>query len=255
MKNNQSTYGWDGAISQIIYFDRVLRTPERDAINYWLRKKYGNLPACTLPADTSGYIVTECQNAINAEHDGIIPASSCTVSCDTGFSATRGGGAYAVCGEKNGEFELFGCYPAYDNSTPVPSFVGTDAVAHWDAHDGIAVNGSNVTSWTSKAVRDGEQPVLTANGTVEYVIQSTAFEGRPSLSFSGSSYLENSAFAHLKSATKFTQLVVFKQDEGVSGAVSEPFLKVTQFILMALVFTQEFTHQRHMDQYLMGRVY
>ena len=32
--------------------------------------------------------------------------------------------------------------------------------------------------------------------------------------------MDNSTFNHLKSATNFTQLVVFKADEGVSGAVS-----------------------------------
>ena len=28
-ESSQSSYGWDGAISQIIYFDRTLRAPEK----------------------------------------------------------------------------------------------------------------------------------------------------------------------------------------------------------------------------------
>ena len=50
---NPASYAWNGDISEIIYFDEALTSVEREALNEWLMRKYGQVKTCTLPAVTT----------------------------------------------------------------------------------------------------------------------------------------------------------------------------------------------------------
>ena len=40
---NPGSYAWNGDISEIIYFDEALTSVEREALNEWLTRKYGQV--------------------------------------------------------------------------------------------------------------------------------------------------------------------------------------------------------------------
>ena len=120
-------YAWNGDISEIIYFDDVLRGPEKEALNEWLNRKYGNTPICTLPADTTGYNVDNCNVGAHA-YDDALTEGECSISCAAGYDFSRTQLPKATCSAAGEKFVLSGCYPITDDTTAVPSFVGTDNV-------------------------------------------------------------------------------------------------------------------------------
>ena len=162
---NPASYYWSGNISEIIYFDDVLREPEKEALNEWLNRKYGNTPTCTLPSDTTGYNVDNCNVEAHA-YDDALTEGECSVSCTAGYDFSRTHLPKATCSAAGEKFVLSGCYPTTDDTTAVPSFVGTDNVGHWDTYYGIDVDDSgNVLSWTSRQDKDGNNHKLMTTGS------------------------------------------------------------------------------------------
>ena len=51
----------------------------------YLKRKWGIVEGCKLPADTTGYNVSQCNTAGEAE--GLLVESACNVVCDTGYKA------------------------------------------------------------------------------------------------------------------------------------------------------------------------
>ena len=208
-----ASYFWSGDISEIIYFDDVLREPEKEALNEWLNRKYGNTPTCTLPADTTGYVVSGCDVSGHA-YDDALTEGECSVSCDTGYVESRVEGASASCTTSGSKFVLSGCFPSYDGTRDPPSFVTNDNVSHWDTYYGVSLNESgNVQEWSSYPNKDGDHTrLISVNSTGATLTQNNIFFAeRPTVTFDGGTHLvSNNYFNYMDNASEHTKIVVAK---------------------------------------------
>ena len=62
-----TSHTWHGDIAEVIIFDRVLTYEEIVELETYLKRKWGILEGCRLPVDTTGYNVSQCNTAGEAE--------------------------------------------------------------------------------------------------------------------------------------------------------------------------------------------
>ena len=64
---SSDSHTWRGDIAEVIIFDRVLTYEEIVELETYLKRKWGIIEGCKLPADTTGYNVSQCNTAGEAE--------------------------------------------------------------------------------------------------------------------------------------------------------------------------------------------
>ena len=210
---NPASYYWRGNISEIIYFDDVLREPEKEALNEWLNRKYGKTTTCTLPADTTGYNVDNCNVGAHA-YDNALTEGECSVSCAAGYDFSRTHLPKATCSAAGEKFVLSGCYPTYDGTRDPPTFVTNDNVGHWDTYYGVTLDSSgNVQEWSSYPNKDGDHTrLISVNSTGATLTQNNIFFAeRPTVTFNGGTHLvSNNYFNYMDNASEHTKIVKAK---------------------------------------------
>ena len=94
----------NGLVGEILYLNKKLDPALRNQIERDLMIEYGIITSCTHSGSSAGYDLSSCDVS-----GGIIPASDCSVTCDTGYTAVTGISPSAVCNTHNSTFEFNGC--------------------------------------------------------------------------------------------------------------------------------------------------
>ena len=94
-----------------------------------------------------------------------------------------------------------------------PLLITQVSVLHLDAGDGVVSNEGVVSSWLSKTNSSGNAySAAASNNAITYVEQNEHFNNQPTVSVSGSGYLNNTNFNEMVGATDFTRIVVLSHD-------------------------------------------
>ena len=103
-----------------------------------------------------------------------------------------------------------------DNTTAVPSFVGTDNVGHWDSYYGVDIDSDgNVLSWTSRQDKDGNNyKLMTIGNGPRLTEDETLLGNRPVIHWSSSDtgYFKNETYRGLAGKTAVYRVIVAKND-------------------------------------------
>jgi len=153
--NNTGGNPYNGNIAEVILFDRALSSDEIGKLESHLLVKYGVINTCSLPNDTAGYNLTNCDDSIEN-----ISELECSISCSEGYISSALNPASASCTTAQGEFELSGCvlpenlphtifYEPFDTNGSISSASYTD---NWTSYNngagsfGVVDNKLQVTS-------------------------------------------------------------------------------------------------------------